>query len=538
MTLLTDKVDELFTDWNKIDSPGCAIAIIKDGEVIHSRGYGMANLEHDIPISTTSVFDVGSISKQFVAMSIALLARQNKLSLNDRIQKYLPEIWDYQQPITIHHLIHHTSGLRDYIVLMDLCGFCWDNHCPHDEIMSLICRQPELNFPPGTEYLYSNTGYLLLGEIIKRVSGKSLRGFTDEHIFAPLKMNSTHFRDDFREIIRHRATAYKPRDSGGFEIDMSHLDVVGDGGLHTTVEDLCLWDANFYQNAIGGYGQDLIDETISPGKLNNGKVLNYAFGLGVRSDRGLKRIFHNGASSGYVSEMCRFPEQRFSVICLSNLSSVNTSSIVHQIWGMYLAEDFTETKKSWHNVPQFTERAIAELETKTGLYLNTKNGAIWELKMQGGKLIVDAAGFSFQVVPGKLDRYHSVGTLYDIKIEFEQQNSKSSSTMSFWIGNDKLTDLEKFEPYTLSRDALVDYVGEYFCPELDIKYRLSLEGRQLKIDRYNLPTAYLEQISRSLFKEADNCFDFSFDDRDRVLGFNLNAGGGLVRSIYFAKQPA
>ena len=286
MTLLTDKVDELFTDWNKSDSPGCAIAIIKDGEVIYSRGYGIANLEHDIPISTTSVFDIASTSKQFVAMSVALLARQSKLFLDDKIQAYLPEIQHYQQPITIRHLIHHTSGLRDYIILMDLSGFCWDNHCPNDEIISLIARQQELNFQPGTEYLYSNTGYLLLGEIVKRVSGKSLRAFTDEHIFVPLKMNHTHFRDDFREIIRDRATGYTPKDNGGFKIDMSLLDVVGDGGLHTTVDDLCLWDANFYQNIIGGYGKDLIDEMLVPGKLNNGEVLNYAFGLEIRSYRG------------------------------------------------------------------------------------------------------------------------------------------------------------------------------------------------------------------------------------------------------------
>ena len=197
MTPFTTKVDELFSEWNSPDSPGCAVAIIQRGQIIHSCGYGMADLEHAIPISTNSVFDIGSISKQFTAMSVALLARQKKLSLDDEIQKHLPEIRRYKYPITIRHLIHHVSGLRDYITLMELAGLPFENEYPDDEIISLIARQNELNFRPRDEHLYSNSGYFLLGEIVKRVSGMSLRAFADENIFTPLAMNRTHFHDDW-----------------------------------------------------------------------------------------------------------------------------------------------------------------------------------------------------------------------------------------------------------------------------------------------------------------------------------------------------
>jgi CubicO group peptidase (beta-lactamase class C family) len=301
----TDRVDSLFSEWDKPDSPGCAIAVVRDGAVIYSRGYGMADLDHAIPISAHSVFDIASTSKQFTAVCVALLARQGKLSLDDQIQKYLPEIRQYEQPITIRHLIHHTSGLRDYIALMELAGWRFENDYSDDELIGLITRQGELNFQPGDEYLYCNTGYLLLAEIIKRVSGVSLRAFADEAIFAPLGMKATHFHDDFGEIVTNRAVGYSPEDGGGYRIDMSLFDVVGDGGVYTTVEDLCLWDANFYHNVVGGCGQDLIEEITTPGRLNSGAALDYAFGLRVKPYRGLGSLSHSGRWVGYRSEMIR-----------------------------------------------------------------------------------------------------------------------------------------------------------------------------------------------------------------------------------------
>ncbi|UCH98781.1 MAG: serine hydrolase, partial [Candidatus Aminicenantes bacterium] len=194
---MTDQVDKLFAQWDKKDSPGCALAIIKDGKIIYKRGYGMADLERDVPITSKSVFDIASTSKQFVAMSIVLLAEEGKLSLDDDIRQHIPGMPDYGNKITIRHLVHHTSGIRDYCDLMYLAGMPFENDYPEAQIIELIARQKELNFKPGDKHLYSNTGYFLLGEIVKRVSGKSLNEFTKEKIFKPLGMKITHFYDDF-----------------------------------------------------------------------------------------------------------------------------------------------------------------------------------------------------------------------------------------------------------------------------------------------------------------------------------------------------
>jgi CubicO group peptidase (beta-lactamase class C family) len=512
------------------------------------------------------------------------LARQGRLSLDDEIQTYFPEIRHYERPITIRHLIHHTSGLRDHIGLMGLSGLSQKKHCSSEEIISLISLQQELNFQPGTEHLYSNTGYFLLGEIVKRVSGKSLRAFADEHIFAPLGMKNTHFRDDFREIVQHLAIGYSPKNSKSFQIQMSPLNAAGAGGIHTNVEDLCLWDANFYHNIIGGYGQDLIEEIITPGKLDNGEVLNYAFGLALGSQWGLRMIRHGGGWAGYRSEVIRFPEQRFSVICLSNLNSINPSRLARQISEIYLAEEFTRFKeKLSHGERQFIELSTAELETKTGSYFNVQSGANWELTM-------DAAGFKFQIMSiggeasgqANRDLYHSVGIPYDLSIEFQQQKLPSSLMISYRVESGKPTLLEKFNPYTPNLELLADYSGDYFCEELSVKYRLSIEESQLVISRvsFNLIPDYLKPLvllthhslipifltiakltsieflpfsnffhpliqqrclkplSHNLFLRPGSSFEFICNDRGRVIGFNLNACLGRVRSIHFIKQES
>src|SRR5882724_5029116 len=276
---LRGKADKIFAQWDKPDSPGCELAVIKDGQIVYKRGYGMANLEHNIPMSPSSIMDTGSVSKQFTAMAVALLAEQGKLSLDDDIRKYLPEIPKYETPITIRHLIHHTSGIRDYLTLMSIAGTRDDAHYVDGEVMNLLARQKELNFKPGNEFLYSNSGYFLLSQIVKRASGKTLREFADENIFKLLGMTRTKFYDDHNEIVKNRAASYVPRSGGGFQIAATALDMVGDGNVFTCVEDLFLWDQNFYHNKLGKGGQELINQVLTTGTLNGGVKIDYAFGL-------------------------------------------------------------------------------------------------------------------------------------------------------------------------------------------------------------------------------------------------------------------
>ena len=338
---LSARVDSLFAEWDRPGSPGCALGIVQDGRLAYARGYGYANLDHDIPITPKTVFYIASVSKQFTAASIALLAQQGKLSLDDDVRAYIPELPDYGATITIRHLIHHTSGLRDYLTLMLLAGMRLEDVHTDEEVLDLVTRQTALNFAPGERHLYSNTGYLLMAEIVRRVSGKSLREFADEHIFRPLGMASTHFHDDRTMVVRNRAMAYVRNEDGSFRLDVwSNFDKVGSGGLLASVEDLALWDLDAEHQRVGGTA--LRQQMLERGVLNNGDTLDYAFGLVIGAYRGLRTVSHSGGSMGFRAHHLRFPDERFSVICLCNLGSIDPGRLALRVADLYLEDRFPE----------------------------------------------------------------------------------------------------------------------------------------------------------------------------------------------------
>ncbi|MGH9750406.1 MAG: serine hydrolase domain-containing protein, partial [Candidatus Polarisedimenticolia bacterium] len=333
-------VDAVFAPFDRTGSPGCALGVVRDGRLIQARGYGMANLEHGVPITPTTVFDIGSTSKQFAAASIVLLALDGKLSLDDDIRRHLPGIPAYRRPITIRHMLNHTSGLRDYLELMGLTGVNFDGVATAEDALAILVRQRDTNFPPGDEYLYCNSGFFLLSEIVRRVSGKTLREFARERIFEPLEMRQTHFHDDHTMIVPRRATGYAPVDGGGFRIDMSGFEQTGDGSVLTTVEDLARWDRNFYDPKVGG--RAMLDALHTRGRLNDGGTIDYALGLVVDEYRGLKRVSHGGSWAGYRAQLMRFPDERFSVICLCNLSTSNPTALARRVADIHLADRFTK----------------------------------------------------------------------------------------------------------------------------------------------------------------------------------------------------
>src|ERR1700722_17940427 len=268
---LSGQVNALFQKMDTTISPGCALSVIRDHKIIYERGYGMADLDHNIPITPTTVFHVASMSKQFNAASILLLAQENKLSLDDPVRKYIPELPDFGTPVTIRELLHHTSGLRDQWDLLGLAGWRYSlDLITDDDVLAVMSRQRDLNFPPGSRHLYSNTGYTLLAQIVKRVSGESFREFTTTHIFQPLQMNNTRFRDDHAEVIKNIAYGYQPTQDA-FLISITNFDTVGATSLLTTVQDLALWDENFYHPRVGGL--KLIEQLQERGKLNNGDLI-------------------------------------------------------------------------------------------------------------------------------------------------------------------------------------------------------------------------------------------------------------------------
>lgn len=396
-------VDEVFADFTKAGSPGCAAAVYRNGRVIYSKGYGLANLEEDVPITPQSVFDIGSTSKQFTAASILLLKKQGKLSVNDDVRKYIPELPDYGQKITILHLLNHTSGLRDYLTLMDLAGINTDSVTTDEDALQIIARQKALNFPPGSDWLYSNTGFFLLSIIVKRVSGKTLREFAAESIFNPLGMTHTQFRDDHTALVPNRAMAYDLKEKkDGYTLDVSYFEQTGDGAVHTSVEDLLKWDENFYSGQVGG--KDFLAEIQEQGKLNSGKVLEYAKGLFIADYRGLHTVSHGGAWGGYRAELLRFPDQHFSVACSCNRADANPSKRAHQVADIYLGSMMTpkDEKKSADREREAAAKkefllTADKLPPYAGDYWSSELGVTYRLGIVDGKLVVvgtlDGGGF-------------------------------------------------------------------------------------------------------------------------------------------------
>ena len=329
------RVDAVFADYAIDAGPGCSLGVIRDGRLIHATGYGAANLDHGIPNGPATVFRIGSVSKQFTAAAIALLAVRGELELDAPVQRYIPDFPDYPDPPTVRHLVHHTSGVRDYIVLMSLAGNRSEDFYTNQEVLDAVNRQRELNFAPGSEYLYSNAGYFLLGEIVARVSGQSLREFAETGFFGPLGMTQTHFHDDHNEIVPNRAIGYAPTDDG-FRINVTTLDMVGDGGIFTSVEEWVAWDHNLTEGTIGG--PEWVALMHERGVLNSGDTIPYAFGISHGRHRGLATVGHGGSWVGYRAAMSRYPDAGHSFVALCNRSRIDPGALIASTAEVYLED--------------------------------------------------------------------------------------------------------------------------------------------------------------------------------------------------------
>ena len=530
-TTLIRKIDRLLAEWDKPDTPGIAIAIVLDGKIVYKRGYGLASLEHNVPISTATVFDIGSASKQFVAVCIALLVKRGKLSLKDEVQKYIVEMPRYARPVTIDNLIHHTSGIRDYLTLMDLAGMRFENEYPDQEIIGLIAKQKELNFAPGEEFLYSNSGYLLLGEIVKRVTGASLHDFAEKNIFSPLGMTHTHFNDDFTMVVKNKATGYSPHESG-FKVAMSNFDVVGDGGVNTTVEDLFLWDRNFYRNRLAGGGQALIDTITAPGELNDGAKLDYAYGLFVNSYRGMKMVSHGGAWAGYRADLLRFPHKNFSVICLSNLSQVNPTRIAKQITDICLAGGCDVEESAAHHVAIRRGRlSLKKLRERAGFYFNPATGSVVEIILKSGKLVFWNGWTTSPLITSGLDHFSSATASVSVKFEEQSHGGKFQAIITRATGKPEAYEQER--QVSVGSAALKSFDGNYHCEELDSTYRITAVKGELWLGRKNTERERLRPVRADLFSGTGLTVRFVINRSGKCSGFEL--GAGRVKNLLFCR---
>lgn len=538
-------VDAIFADLTKPGSPGCALGIYRDGRIIYTKGYGLANVEDNVPITSQTVFDVGSISKQFTAASILLLEKQGKLHLDDDVRKYIPELPDYSQggqKITILHLLNHTSGLRDYVSLFLLAGIHYDNVTTDDDALGIIVRQKGINFPPGSDWKYTGSGYLLLSLIVERVSGKALKDFAAENVFQPLGMMHSQFRNDHTSLIPNRALAYEQGETGAYKLSVSYAEENGDGMVHTSIEDLQKWDENFYSAEIGG--KDFLVELQEPGKLNNGRPLKYAKGLFIRNYRGLPTIWHGGESAGYFAYLLRFPEQHFSVACLCN-GPFYPWRRAHRIAHLYLGGLMKNGEVDFATAgPDVKSPAsVTAQQVWSGNYRNSKNEDILQVTEKEGTLWLDFEGNHRQLRALSNLEFETLGSIYETQMKFESTQSGTPRKLIVTREMEPPATFEAVEPPMLPTTELTAYVGDYWSEELRVTYHLALTDGKLRmkdligsdgiVHRGIIPSNELRPISTGEFdlNGAPLFFHFTRDKNGNLLGFVLN--GFSERGILF-----
>jgi CubicO group peptidase (beta-lactamase class C family) len=526
--ILKQRVDSLFSGWNNNYSPGCALGVIQDGKLIYEKGYGLANLEYDIPITPISIFHMASISKQFTAFSIVLLAQQGKLSLDDDIRKYLPEVPDFGKKITIKNLIYHTSGLRDQWELLLMAGWRLDDVITKEHILKMVSHQKELNFNPGDEHLYCNTGYTLLAEIVSRVSGKPFTQFTKENIFDPLGMKNTHFHDDHEEIVKNRAYSYQHVDSIHFKNSILSYANAGATSLFSTVEDLAKWVNNFDNPVVGG--KKAIQQMFEKGVLNNGTTIDYAFGLSIYDYKGLKIIEHGGADAGYRTYICRFPDQHFAVILLSNLGSFNPSGLSKKVADIYLSNKIKPDTTAKKIVRKEISIDTSAFYKYTGSY-RISPGFILNITNEDNKLMVEATEWRKRLL-AESDTSFFV-TVIDAQFTFQNPIDGKYSRLVLHQNGQNLPapkiDLVKIKPAELNC-----YEGNYYSEELGTIYTITIKDSALLVTHSRNTDVNLKFVEKDSFTGNQCKVLFQRDNNNNVSGFLLT--GSRVWNLKFNKM--
>ena len=530
-----ERTRQIFAEWDRLDSPGCSVGVVRDGEVVFEQGYGSANLDYGVPLTSQSVFYMASTSKQFAAASIALLALRGDLSLDDDVAQYIPEFPAYASPITIRHLVHHTSGVRDYLALRSIAGKDFEDFFDMAWAVDMITRQEDLNFAPGSEFLYSNSGYLLLAEIVARVTGQPLAEFGRENFFAPLGMEATHWGDDRHRVVANRVTSYDERDDGTQRRYLKNFHAMGDGNLLSSVEDLIEWDRMFFDTA--NTWAPLVELMHTPGVLNDGTTLDYAFGLFAGEYRDRRTISHGGAFLGFRTELLRFPDDRFTSIVLCNFGAADPTSYAKQVADIWLFDDVVadasqspradEVEAPRIDLPQSAMAAL------TGAYRNpdVPLGDVI-VSLGDGALVLEAAGETFHLVPTAPDTFRSIDGPTPLRILFE--TDADGRTLRLLLPGDQeilLSEAEPVEQFTPTE--LGAFVGSFYSGEVDATYVVFERDGQLFVERSGSDESVLRRMSENQFAVGGSTLTFTRDGGGRVDGFSLDAG--RVRGLRFVR---
>ncbi|HVW12426.1 MAG TPA: serine hydrolase domain-containing protein [Mucilaginibacter sp.] len=517
--VIAKKSDSIFNIYN--NKPGVAVLIVQNDKTAFEKGYGLASLEYNMPITPTTVFDIASVSKQFTGYAISTLIQEGKISPDDDIHKYLPDVPDFGRKITIRNLIHHTSGLRDWPEGLHAAGWRWEEAFSWDDIMRMVKQQKDLDFEPGSKYQYSNTGYNLLAAIVEKVTGQTLPVWVDEHIFKPLQMNSSQVLTDYSKVIKNVAGSYYP-DKDGYHKTSDMLTAWGSSSIFTTAEDLAKWVIRF-QEGLDDKNPVYL-RMVETDKLNDGKKNNYAYGLEVTDDGGLRNINHTGGWAGFATVISNYPDQKLSIILLSNNAGFDSYGQAKQLARTLLGNTIKPDPKleNYGNKP--TVRVDSQALRK---YANTyKLGEGWYVTftLEDGKLMVQATGEPKFATEAKSDTVIWVPA-YNAAFTFSDIADKANTAKYKGIVAQRIT------PSKVDASQFGQYAGTYYSAELEATYRLYVKDRRLMVHHMRLGDFELVPDSAGMFSSDVGRIQFEKDGKGKVTGFKLS--GGRVRNIRF-----
>ncbi|MDQ2721460.1 MAG: beta-lactamase family protein [Bacteroidota bacterium] len=529
---LNNQVDSLFSDWNHA-TPGCVIGIVRNDSLIYTKGYGMANLEYDIPNTPSAIYDIGSVSKQFTAYCILLLAQQHKLSLDDDIHKYINWL-KIKDKITVRNLLNHTSGIREYFQLLAILGKSGDDAFTQELAIHALKGQQMLNYMPGEKFLYSNSNYLLLAEIIKKVSGQTLRSFADSAIFKPLKMNDAYFSDDYTEIQKNRAYSYKSAGKSHYVKAFGTDSDVGAGNLFCNVKDMAKWVTNFYTTTAGNSAT--VKMLTQKGKLKNGNEISYAAGINVSDYKGWALYIHTGESAGFNTCVSIFPKLKMGFIVFTNLDNVNALDKNFAIADLYLPKK------------EIKEAVIIPKKIDSVAAIN--NNLLFIRRYIGKAITGDGTKFEFAVNNKRLYFVQnndsellvkeSQNTFYqasqpDKKFVFSTTSSGARVADEYWPKHSERFYI-KTQPDLVDDKKLKTYAGIYHCAELNCNYTISIKNHELLLSSniYDNAPLWLDGDS-DLFNNFWGMSHLVFirNQQHQITGFEVNCS--RVLHLLFSK---
>ncbi|HWD87192.1 MAG TPA: serine hydrolase domain-containing protein [Mucilaginibacter sp.] len=525
--VISKKCDSIFNNYNS--RPGVAVLIVQDGKIAFEKGYGLASLEYNVPITPTTVFDIASVSKQFTGYAISTLIQEGKLSPDDDIHKYLPDVPDFGKKITVRNLIHHTSGLRDWPEGLHAAGWRWEEAFSWDDIMRMVKQQKELDFEPGSRYQYSNTGYNLLAAIVEKVTGKTLPVWVNENIFKPLQMNSSQVLTDYSKVIKNAAGSYY-EDGSKYHKSSDMLTAWGSSSIFTTVEDLSKWAIRLQK------GWDEKDPVymrlIETDNLNNGEKNDYAYGNEVMDDQGLLNINHTGGWASFATVISTYPSQKISIILLSNNGSFDSYGKANNVARALFGDKFKTAGGSPKGVDWGSNPTVKVEASILQKYTNTyKLGDGWyaTFTLEDGRLMVQASGEAKFPTEPKSDTVIWVPA-YNSAFFFRDITDKANTAKYKSIIAPRIT------PVKIDASQFGQYTGNYYSAELEATYRVYVKNGKLMVHHMRLGDFELtpDIATEGVFGSDAGRIQFDKDAQRKIIGFRLS--GGRIRNIRFEKQ--